>query len=425
MGLFSPKHKGYYVAGPVASSPKPSSDKADTPPEEDAEDASKPKKVYEKEKAVKAAAEEPQEETETQVNTRLNALLYHTSDDSIDRYRSENNLLDLLGRLYYDDYDLEFAVLTPPPITPAVERVASYTSLTLMKLASNLKSLNHAFAHSTSSVNVNSHSGHVVSPSAVRPLLSRIGSFERQVSFDTLEDKHHMAITLKSKHPAFKFRRTNKTFLLGYSDDAESLRAAEWVFQEIAVNGDTIVVLQVLDEKLHRVADPNLANEVLARLELVNTHSKKVSLVYEVVVGKPQKLLKNAIDEYKPAMMVVGHHHHHEGHLPFLAKSSVSKYFLQFALVPVIVVKPAYKFQEKLEHAVDSELYFQNLISQIDVSRTREKKRRLLSPLISRNGSSTNLEERGREAAFSMGSRDSSRSLSANGGNRLSRLFGH
>lgn len=35
--------------------------------------------------------------------------------------------------------------------------------------------------------------------------------FERQVSLDTFSDTHHSGITLKVKHPDFKFRKNNKT----------------------------------------------------------------------------------------------------------------------------------------------------------------------------------------------------------------------
>ena len=73
----------------------------------------------------------------------------------------------------------------------------------------------------------------------------------RGISFDTSPHGHQKSYTLKAKHPLFKFRRTNKTFLVGYNDDLESTKAIEWLFDEMIINGDTIVVLQVLDEKQH------------------------------------------------------------------------------------------------------------------------------------------------------------------------------
>lgn len=403
MGLFTPK-KSYYYTGtpsPGRTLPVTLQSPADTPPDDEEVE----KKVYDKEKATTTIADPA--DAETSANTKLNALLYHISDDLIDRYRLENNLLDLLGRMYYDDYD--------PENRQMVERVASATSLSSLLFVSTppvLCGLRAQFE---------------------RPLYSR------QVSFDTLSDSHHLLITLKVKHPQFRFRRNNKTILIGFSNDAESLRAVEWAFQQLVIHGDTIVVFQVLDDRNYKLVDPQLAEKVLAKLQKLNTHARRILLVYEVVIGKPQKLLKAAITEYSPAMMIVGTHqygrtaiptlhlsaqianstHHLHLHLLFLSKSSISKYFLQFALVPVILVKPFFEYHEELADPIDSPEYFHRLLASIDVEHTREKKKKhmfgLRSPLMSRNASSTSLldlavpEARGRpsDMGFSIGSRDS------------------
>ena len=62
---------------------------------------------------------------ETVRNTKLNAELFHTSNDSVELYRQENNSSDLLGRLYYDDYDSDSmtspsisGVSSPMPLSP-------------------------------------------------------------------------------------------------------------------------------------------------------------------------------------------------------------------------------------------------------------------------------------------------------------------
>lgn len=470
MGLFTPKHKSGNPAG-AKPSKKPgnveteektrASDQkvdpkadlnAQTEPGTENEDDEVAKKVYDKEKAVKRREPKQNEpETETELNTRLNALLYHTSNDSIDMYRQENNSLDLLGRLYYDDYDTNDK--------SSVERVSSYTSLQKM-MAPSIAQVTSGESSSSSSVSRRSRplEGLKEGPKEgqkeglrerlrERPKVERGISFERGVSFDTLDDSHHQLITLKVKHPDFKFRRNNKTYLIGFRNDAESLRAVEWAFQEMVIHGDTLIVLQVLDEKAYKFVDPELADSTLQKLETLNTYNRKVSMVYEVVIGRPQKLLKLAIDEYKPAMMIVGLHqygqapiptsssttnlinlthglqpHVHHHHFSFLQKTSISKYFLMFALVPVILVKPFYQHQEKLRRPIDSEAYFHDLIANIDVSHTREKKKKsrlgFISPTSLRNHSSTNLaEDRGRSESslFTIGSRD----LSSEGGSRL------
>lgn len=420
--------------------------------DEEAEDEL-PKKVYAKEKAPQKEKEKDKPETETDKNTRLNALLFNTLEESIDTYRLENTLLDLLGRLYFDDYDSEVSVMSPGPLTPSGSE-RSNTSLTLDRAAQRLRS---------------------PSP-AKRPPLLRLSSFERGVSFDTLEDNHHKAITLKVKHPQFRFRRNNKTYLVGYSNDVESLRAIEWTLQEMVINGDTIIVLQVLDEKIYKRVDSGLGEQVLAKIEKLNTHNKKLSIVFEAVIGKPQKLLRKAIDEYKPAMMVVGTHNYekaqlhrlslsqnivsqshpthtpqsqaHHKHRGFLSKASISKYFLQYALVPCIVVKPIYYYREQLDTPVENEKYFQNWIAKTEISHTKEEKKKrnrlsmALSPSLSRNSSQTNLAEMGNkdrasrsvnlDAHFTFGSRESSPSPDIDTTTReskthlrLSRFFAH
>lgn len=460
MGLFShkPVAAGITPMGRVPVVAKAPEAPPATNEDDDTEDS--PKKVYGKEKAPKKKPMTDVPETETDKNTRLNALLFHTSDELVDLYCLENNLLDLLGRLYYDDYDSDVSgmsstVMSPLPLAPAnSDRGNAF--LTVQKAAQRLRS---------------------PSPSK-RPPLLRHSSFERGVSFDTLSDTHHQAITLKVKHPQFRFRRNNKTYLIGFSNDVESLRAVEWAFQEMVINGDTIIVLQVLDEKIYKSIDHELAEQVIAKLEKLNTHNKKISLVYEAVIGKPQKLLRNAIDEYKPAMMIVGTHDYekaqlhrlslsqnitdrthpthqpptpHHKHRGLFSKASISKYFLQFALVPCIVVKPIYHYHENLDNPIDNERYFHDWIALIDVSHTREEKKKrsrlamALSPSLSRQGSLTNLADMGKrersprpvnlDATFTFGSREPSPVLSpaldtdlsqeSKTHLRLSRFFGH
>ncbi|EGW31897.1 uncharacterized protein SPAPADRAFT_60990 [Spathaspora passalidarum NRRL Y-27907] len=314
-------------------------------------------------------------EDETDINTRLNAMLYQTSTDSVELYKLQNNSSDLLGRLYYDDYDSE---ITSP-------------------VSSNLGTPLLAPQPGTSISSDSSGNS-----SQIRPGISRGRSFERGISFDNtnLETKKQSLI-LKVKHPDFKFRRNNKTFLTGYNNDYESFKAIEWLFEEMVINGDTIVIFQVLNEKHHDRIDKQIANVNLQKFEKLNMdhHMKKVSIIYEIVIGKAEKNLKKAIDEYSPSMMIVGTHEGKE-HKSFM-KSSTSKHFLECALVPVIVVKPSYHYVEQLKSPIDSEQYFENWMKSIDAPVTREKPkiRGILSPTHSRNSSYTNLvaEERGRK----------------------------
>ena len=385
--------------------------------------------------------EEPAQLDETQLNTKLNALLYHVSDDSIAMYRQENNSSDLLGRLYYDDYDSDL-IISPLISGPSTPLLSPTPTGGLIHSVPNLGAI-----PTTSSLSSRT--------SLPRPQLSRLQSFERGISFDTSED-HRKSLTFKVKHPQFKFRRNNKTFLAGYNGDPESIRTIEWLFDEMVVHGDTIIVLQVLDEKQHHAINRENANKALTKIEMLNKHPKKVSLVLEIVIGKPQKLLKDAINEYKPAMMIIGTHRHDtEMHKSLLPKASFSKYFLESALVPVILVKPNYHYVELLDTPITSETYFEDIIKNIDLSETYLKHKhkrnankglrmallspsssRALSPSSSRNGSFTNLAQlvpdrgrpRGEERHHDTtedNARSRSRSTSrSRTGTRFSKLFG-
>lgn len=366
---------------------------------------------------------------QTSKNTHLNSLLYHTSNETVDLYTKENDSSDLLGRLYYDDFDSDSIkspivssdttplmspggltvgndyfssrpTLSPSKISPIGSRTTSQTNIrspdSLIAIDEKLRK--HQQAQLGQHHN-SSGSSRVSTPSS---------KYSKGISFDTSTNTEKKSLTLKAKHPKFRFRRNNKTFLTGFNDDQESLRAIKWLFDEAIVSGDTIVVLQVLDDKMYREIDRERCNKSLEKIEDLNVHNKKISIVYEIVIGKPQKLLKKAIDEYTPQMMAIGtHQSDKEQHKSFFAKTTLSKYFLEYALVPVVVVKPRYNHVEVLPTPIDSADYFANWLKNIDISETyikdKDKKKKILrSPLGSRSSSSVSLntmnDERGRES---------------------------
>ncbi|RCK64794.1 Universal stress protein A family protein C25B2.10 [Candida viswanathii] len=338
---------------------------------------------------------------ETLRNTQLNAALYHTSNDSVDLYRQENDSSDLLGRLYYDDYDSDSG------ITPTAS--LSTTPMLLSPIVSPVAEAKDPFLK-------------------VRPPMPRTKSMERGISFDTSPHGNQKSFTIKVKHPLFKFRRTNKTYLVGYNSDMESSKAVEWLFDEMIINGDTIIILQVLDEKTNHSIDKQRAEKNLAMFESLNQHYKKVRIIHQIAIGKARKAMSAAVEEYRPSMMVIGTHHydgkeHHRG----FAKSSLSKQILEYSLVPVILVKPTYKYVEFLKEEVDGPLYFENWIKNIDHIDNRVIRKKvpsMLSPSVSRNTSYTSLvnEERGRGNEDGLRS-ERSRSRSTSKGRMFARFF--
>lgn len=362
----------------------------------------------------------------TSKNTELNSLMYHTSEDSVDLYAKENDS-DLLGRIYYDDFDSDsvkspsMSAANTPLLSPTGSVLGSdYFSSRPLLLSPNS-------SRNTSFTNLN---------------MAQEKRYQRGISFDTSTNMERISLTLKVKHPKFRFRRNNKTFLTGYNNDKESLQAIKWLFDEMIINGDTIVILQVLDEKLYHEIDKPKCNATLETFEQLNVHNKKIAIVYEIDIGKPQKLLKKAIDEYAPQMMAIGTHTaDKDTSKGFFSKTTMSKYFLQYALVPVIVVKPTYSHVEELKIPIDGDNYFKNWLTNIDISDTyfkdKKSKRKSERPP-SRSSSFLNLsidEDRGRrlETPSVSGSRSSSRSTSTSQtqerstsrSSRLSKLFHH
>lgn len=464
--------------------------------DKDDKDNKEDKEEKDKEADVETKKKKDKPETITEHNTRLNALLYHTSNETVAMYRQENNSSDLLGRLYYDEYDSESGVTSPilsGTGTPSGAEFMDHSNFVMNSCS--LNSINSTLLNSRStggglsSSNIagsrphidrstspnNNHHFASMSPmrsssssnlSALRPALLKVNSFDKSIrpslsrlqsasstssfqkgiSFDASLDDHRMSITYKVKHPQFKFRRNNKTFLAGFNDDQESFKAIEWLFDEMVIHGDTITVFQALDEKKYDAINKPKVKQLLAKIEQLNKHIKKVSLVFEVVIGKPQKLLKKAIEEYNPAMMIIGTHHHEDykkEHKSFLSKSSFSKYFLECALVPVIVVKPTYTYVEQLENPITTETFFEDWMKNINYDNltTKEKRRsklNLLSPTSSRNSSHTNLsslhEDRGRrdhslladdEAKDRSSSSSRSRSRSTSKSRGFAKFFHH
>lgn len=376
------RHRDFTISGDKTKNKENDKSEGDLDGEEketkEKETKEEDEEELEKQEVEKDPEDVDEEEDQTKVNTRLNAMLYHVSDDSIDLYRKENTSSDLLGRLYYDDFDSDSvnnSTVNSPLVSPSgTVMTPDYFSLRLGGSGSETNiAMNHAFmalnpGSRPDISRMSSYSGHE---------MRRIKSFERGISFDTSTDLNRKSMTYKLKHPDFKFRRNNKTFLLGFNEDNESLKAIEWLLDKMVVNGDTVIILQVLDEKLHSYINKKQATQNLARIERLNTHFKKISLVYEIVIGKPQKLLKNAVEEYVPAMMVMGAHDYNEkeshSNYKSIFSKSFSKHFLECALVPVIVVKPSYHSIATLYKPIDSEEYFKDWLVNMDVSSTYSK----------------------------------------------------
>ena len=133
------------------------------------------------------------------------------------------------------------------------------------------------------------------------------------------------------------------------------------------INGDTIVVLQVLDENNTYPLTNRRSRKTWLKSSKSITISRKFVLSTKPPSVKAKKAIRSAIDEYRPSMMAIGTHHYDgkEHHRSF-TKSSLSKHILECSLVPIILVKPSYRYVEFLRQEVDGPQYFENWIKNID-----------------------------------------------------------
>ncbi|CAK9441722.1 uncharacterized protein LODBEIA_P55900 [Lodderomyces beijingensis] len=389
-------------------------------------------------------------ESETERNTRLNAAMFPSSSDSIQLYKNQNNSSDLLGRLYYDDFDSNDLVIpartpngatptivassangsgvTTPLLTPSQEKMGGPEYFSINPNGRPKSALVSSASSSSLDLPAMNASSNTSSNSA-RSGSARI-KLDRGVSFDTVPQGSRKSYTIKSKHPQFRFRRNNKTWLFGFNNDAESTKALEWLFDGMIIHGDTLIILQVLDEKKVGSGtgttavtaggiDKKQAAAHLQHFEELNVHQKKISIVFEVVTGKPEKCLKLAIEEYSPSMMVIGTHHYNpekEHHRSLFGSSSISKHFLECALVPVIVVKPNYQYTEYLSKPIDSEDYFKNWMKNTELEHSHHTGSATI------NGDDAQLSASSASSAASQGSDKSSQGSRTKSFSRL--LFG-
>ena len=289
-------------------------------------------------------------DSETKSNTQINALIYDTSSSTSQEDLEKKSAL-------------EFANDKKP--TSPMSDLGNTRGPKSNYFASKL-GVGSASSPSASGLRIDK-----MTPRPVRPQ-----ALKRGVSFDTCSSENRQqSLTLKRKHPDFHFRRNNKTFLAGLKYTENSMRALEWVIEEMAVDGDTVVVLHVLHEKAYSYIDKKQAAREMKMLESLNKSGKKISIIYEVAIGRPRLLLKLAIEEYSPSMMVIGSSQN-EGKSNFfynfthgsLSRPSFRQYFLEYGTVPLIIVKLNYHLHEPLLTSINSPYYFQECLKNIDTN---------------------------------------------------------
>ncbi|KAG7815746.1 hypothetical protein KL942_005148 [Ogataea angusta] len=188
-----------------------------------------------------------------------------------------------------------------------------------------------------------------------RPPLKGSGSFHRGISFENMGnsqlDYEKMQFILTTKHRDFHFDRVSRTFMCGYDDNECSLLALKWTIDEMVSDGDTLVCLRVLSKE-DAAGDyqrdyKKEGEKVLEEIARLNFKDKKIKIVLELKVGKVPEMITKAITEYDPVILIVGTHGTQKtGFRAIIGSKSMSKYCLQYAQVPVVVVGPLCHMQK-------------------------------------------------------------------------------
>lgn len=183
---------------------------------------------------------------------------------------------------------------------------------------------------------------------------SPMAAFEHKVAFDTFDNKNatDFSLTLNSKHEEYKYTRLSRTFLCGTDKNKYSENAVSWLMDELAEDGDEIVCLRVIDPSSKLTGSEKALQEKRYREEAhlfldhitsKNKKGKKLSLVLEFALGTVEALIKRMIQIYEPSILVVGTKGRSMEGFKGLLPGSVSKWCLQHSPIPVVVVKPKSK----------------------------------------------------------------------------------
>uniref|UniRef100_A0A060TB57 ARAD1D32274p n=1 Tax=Blastobotrys adeninivorans TaxID=409370 RepID=A0A060TB57_BLAAD len=181
--------------------------------------------------------------------------------------------------------------------------------------------------------------------------------FKPRVAFDTFDNKEatDFSLTLRSTHEQYKYARLSRTFVCAADDTPYSATAVEWLFDELAEDGDEIVCVRAIDPNASLSVDANEekryrdeAQDFFDRVVARNAMNKKVSIALEFAVGKVEDIIRRMIQIYEPSILVVGTRGRSYDGFKGLLPGSVSKWCLQHSPVPVVVVRPSQKRAKRM-----------------------------------------------------------------------------
>lgn len=176
-------------------------------------------------------------------------------------------------------------------------------------------------------------------------------SFRRGVTLDTFNaangDITKLQITSTAKNDDYVYTKTARTILCTYDleDDAVSVKALRWAMEDLVNDFDTLVVLSVLEPELQLFEEKEYKVKCDSILEAVTAMdpTRKIKLVVELKVGDVRYNVAHAMNDYEPNFMIVGTKKEKTGLRSLIAPKTMAKYFLEYGVVPVIVINPLFE----------------------------------------------------------------------------------
>ncbi|EIN14660.1 hypothetical protein PUNSTDRAFT_49371 [Punctularia strigosozonata HHB-11173 SS5] len=184
--------------------------------------------------------------------------------------------------------------------------------------------------------------------------------YQPKVSFDTFEnDSASMfSYTLQVKSDGYVRGRNTRVYLCAASSDASGSQALDWALENLAQDGDEIIIFRGIDQddldKDHEVVREE-ARELLRLVQekcVEYDPDRKLSIIVEFIAGKITETIDRLIALYRPDSVVVGTRGQRGMMQAWGAAfgapgvGSVSKYCLSRSPVPIIVVRPENKVRK-------------------------------------------------------------------------------
>ncbi|KAJ6436965.1 Universal stress protein A family protein C25B2.10 [Purpureocillium lavendulum] len=213
------------------------------------------------------------------------------------------------------------------------------------------------------------------------------GRFQHHVGFDNVPNgeatkNNSPSLTLNVRHKGYKASARSRTFMIGADEHSHSDYMMQWLLDELVDDGDEVVCVRVIEHEI-RYNDKQYqddANNIMDAILTKNGANRAISFVLEYAVGRlhvtlqalvralpclpfplglvaPADRSARQIQIYQPAMLIVGNEGCSLGgmHGMVNARTSISKYCLEYSPVPVIIVPlTEQRFKKTVERAIDS-----------------------------------------------------------------------